>query len=137
MKWLSSIARFSGCTKSDATITEVRGIIAEDLTATAGMLSAVPPADRDRALSVTMKDARGQDRTTVVTTAVGPMVLDMNGVGPAVLRPIVMPRKVAPAIDRIQMVLRNAPASTTSRKTQRATLPSSRARQSRRRKPPL
>ena len=133
MKSLSSITRFSGCTKSDATISEEQEIIAADLTAIGDRRSAVLPADTDRALSFTTRDAEAQDRMVATTTAAAPMVLDSNSVAPAARPPIVALQKAGRTIGRVPiarvpMTHHNAPASTTSRKTQRVSSSSSRAR---------
>jgi hypothetical protein len=131
MKSPSSTTKFSGCTKRNATILDARAIIAGDLTAIGGMLSAAPPAAMDRVLSSTMTGAQARDQRVVQRdaqmTAAVPMALDTIAAAPAALLPIVAPRKAAPATGRVPMVRRSAPASTSSRKTQAMTLPDSRA----------
>jgi hypothetical protein len=127
MKLLSFIERFSGCAKVATPIREEGGIVAVDLAVIAGPNSAALRANVDRARSLTMRGAQGQDRTIVVTSVVVPLSLDLTGAGPTVLRTIVVARKAAPTmIGRAQRVLRNAPARTTNRKTQPKTSPANR-----------
>lgn len=135
MKSLSFIAKFSGCTTSGVSITIEPGVFAADFTATGGRLSAVPPADMDRAVTSATRGVQAQDQTVAMTTAVAPMVLDMNSVGPAALHPIVVPRKAALPIGRARTVRHNAPASMISSKTQPMQLQSSHVPRRQRRTP--
>lgn len=108
MKSPSSITKFSGCTKNAAPIPVEVWVVIEDLTAITGMRSAALPAAPDRAASFTTKGAQDQDRRIDVTTAAARIILDLNGVGPAALRPTVDPRTVAPTIGRVLRDRHNA-----------------------------
>jgi hypothetical protein len=98
-----------------------------------GRLPADPLTDMDRALSFTTKDVQNQDQRADMTTAVVPRLLVLKGVAPAAHRRTVALPKAGRTIGRVPMapvptVRRNARASTVSRKTQRESSPSSRAR---------